>query len=104
MTTLGDTSRICNRSDRPPGTIATEDMRVPVLTGANGRLAMTETIGQKTVEARPVSTMSPRLETTPDDSRRLQTTQEGNKFGTRRRIISQLERKSCAISRLDKLR
>ncbi len=71
-----------------------------MLTGADGRLAITEAIGQKTVEARA---RLHNLSKTGDDSGRLQTTQEGNKFGTRQRVISHLQRKSCAISRLEKL-
>ncbi len=80
----------CNSSDRPPGTIAAEDMGVPVSTGADGRLAITEAIGQKRVEAR---VRLHNVSKTGDDSRRLQTTQEGNKLYTRQRVISQLEAK-----------
>ncbi len=51
--------------------MATEDMGVPVLTGADGRLVMTEEIGQKTVEARA---RLHNVAKTGDDSGRLQRT------------------------------
>ena len=70
--------------------MATEDMGVPVLTGADGRLTMPEAVGQKRVEA---WARLHNVSKTGDDSRRLQTTQEGNKLYTRQRVISQLERK-----------
>ena len=61
-----------------------------MLTGADGRLAITEAIGQKTVEAR---TRLHNVSKTGDDSRRLQTTQEGNELYTRQRVIKQLKTK-----------
>ncbi len=65
-------------------------MGVPVLTGADGRLAIAEAIGQKTVEARA---RLHDVSKTGDDSGRLQTTPEGNKLYTRQRVIKQLETK-----------
>jgi hypothetical protein len=75
------------QSFRPSGTMTTEDMGVPVLTGADGRLAITEASGQKAVERR---VRLHNVSKTGDDSGRLQTTQEGNKLYTRQRVISQL--------------
>jgi hypothetical protein len=63
--------RICNSPNRSHGTIATEDMGVPVLTGADGRLAMTEAIGHRTMGTRA---RFHNLSKTGDDSGRLQGT------------------------------
>ena len=51
---------------------------------------MTEEIGRKTVEAR---VRLHNVSKTGDDSRRLQTTQEGNELYTRQRVIKQLTTK-----------
>ncbi len=66
-------------------------MGVPVLTGADGRLAITEVIGQKTVEARA---RLHNLSKTGDDSGRLQTTPGDNELYTRQRVIKQLKTKA----------
>ena len=52
--------------------MTTEGMGVPVLTGADGRLATTEASGQKAVEGRRARLHN--VSKTGDDSRRLQGT------------------------------
>jgi hypothetical protein len=88
VTTLGDTP--CIFSNRPSAILATEDIGVPVSTGADGQSAITEATGQKTVETR---TRLHNLSKTGDDSGRLQTTPGDNELYTRQRVIKQLRTK-----------
>ncbi len=60
------------------------------MTGAHGRLATTEGIGQKTVEPR---VRLHNISKTGDDSGRLQTTPGDNELYTRQRVIKQLKTK-----------
>ena len=81
-------SRLSGSSYRVP---SRPPIRPPVST-ISPRLETTEeeAIGQKTVAAR---TRLHNVSKTGDDSRRLQTTQEGNELYTRQRVIKQLTTK-----------